>query len=239
MFDNAFRNRTLELLDAVDIPTKDLYQNLKELDVINTYLGGHAITISGVKKIIAAYPNKTKWTILDIACGGGDNIKALKKWASRQKKEIVFFGLDIKPACIEYASNQLGTGVIFLQMDFNELVAQDLSFDICTTALFAHHLFEEDLDNLVTILNQKSDYGYVINDLHRHYLAFHSIKILTRLFSKSYLVKNDACLSVARGFKKAELQILFQRLQISNFKIYWRWAFRWLIVGIKKEDYEV
>ncbi|NJL75939.1 MAG: hypothetical protein HC892_13885 [Saprospiraceae bacterium] len=60
MYHHQFRNRTLELLDADDIPSADLYQNLKELDFINTYLGGHAITIAGVKQIIAAHPEKKR-----------------------------------------------------------------------------------------------------------------------------------------------------------------------------------
>ena len=231
MYHHQFRNRTLELLDADDIPSADLYQNLKELDFINTYLGGHAITIAGVKKIIAAHPEKRTWTVLDIACGGGDNINALKKWALRNHIDIQFFGLDLKEVCVDYSKARLGDEVTIYQMDFKDLENQDMQFDICTAALFAHHLFDEDLEYLLGIMHRKSNYGYVINDLHRNPIAYHSIKWLTYWFSKSYLVKNDACLSVARGFKKRELQAALQKAEVGKHKIYWRWAFRWLVVG--------
>jgi hypothetical protein len=73
--------------------------------------------------------------------------------------------------------------------------------------------------------------GFFINDLHRHFLAYYSIKILTGLFSKSYLVKNDAPLSVQRGFIKKEWEDLMHKSAIDNYSIQWKWAFRWLITG--------
>jgi hypothetical protein len=71
--------------------------------------------------------------------------------------------------------------------------------------------------------------GFLINDLHRHPLAFYSIKLLTQVFSKSYLVKNDAPLSVQRGFTRSEWESIFLAAGINNYSIEWRWAFRWLI----------
>ena len=72
--------------------------------------------------------------------------------------------------------------------------------------------------------------GFFINDLHRHWLAYYSIQNITRIFSRSYLVKNDAPLSVARGFKKDEWKELMKNAGIQNYSISWRWAFRYLIV---------
>jgi hypothetical protein len=79
-------------------------------------------------------------------------------------------------------------------------------------------------------MKENSNIGFFINDLHRHSLAYYSIKWLTALFSGSYLVKNDAPLSVARGFKKKEWDNIFKAAGISNYKIQWKWAFRYLIL---------
>ncbi|HET7898985.1 MAG TPA: SAM-dependent methyltransferase, partial [Flavisolibacter sp.] len=73
--------------------------------------------------------------------------------------------------------------------------------------------------------------------LHRYPLAYYSIKILTRLFSRSYLVKNDAPLSVQRGFKKQDWQTLFSKAAISSYSCKWRWAFRWLITCETNGDF--
>jgi len=48
------------------------------------------------------------------------------------------------------------------------------------------------------------------------------------------LVKNDAPLSVLRGFSRRELEILLIKADIKNYKISWKWAFRWLILVEKQ-----
>ena len=72
--------------------------------------------------------------------------------------------------------------------------------------------------------------GFVINDLHRHPLAYHAIRLLTAAFSNSYLVKHDAPLSVARGFTRTEWQTIFQMAGLADYTIQWQWAFRHLII---------
>ncbi|MDQ2863747.1 MAG: hypothetical protein M3R50_08910, partial [Bacteroidota bacterium] len=49
--------------------------------------------------------------------------------------------------------------------------------------------------------------------------------------SKSYLVKNDAPLSVLRGFRKIEWQNIFEKAAIKNYNIEWKWAFRYLLIA--------
>ena len=72
--------------------------------------------------------------------------------------------------------------------------------------------------------------GFFINDLQRHRLAYYAIKLLTQLFSSSYLVKNDAPLSVARGFVKAEWESILDEADVKKYTIQWKWAFRYLVI---------
>src|ERR1700749_2469533 len=95
------RSYVRELLDADDIPKEDLFQNLKELDTVNTLLGGYNITFSALKKVIQA--GKT-YTLVDIGCGGGDTLKHIDKWTQKNKQSIHLVGVDIKPVCREYAT---------------------------------------------------------------------------------------------------------------------------------------
>jgi hypothetical protein len=70
----------------------------------------------------------------------------------------------------------------------------------------------------------------IINDLERNALAYYLIKLLTRLFSKSYLVKNDAPLSVSRGFRKNEWLELIRRAGAVKYSVKNKWAFRHEVV---------
>jgi hypothetical protein len=54
--------------------------------------------------------------------------------------------------------------------------------------------------------------------------------LLTRLFSKSYLVKNDAPLSVLRGFTKKEWLKYLKKAGATHYAVKWKWAFRHQII---------
>jgi hypothetical protein len=79
-------------------------------------------------------------------------------------------------------------------------------------------------------LKKQAGIGFLINDIHRHSLAYYSIKLLTTLFSKSSMVKYDAPLSVLRAFSRKELSNILRSAGIESFTIKWKWAFRWQVV---------
>ncbi|MBO9573983.1 MAG: class I SAM-dependent methyltransferase, partial [Chitinophagaceae bacterium] len=95
----AVRSQQTELIDQADIPFKDWSVCLKELNIINTWLGGHAITIKGVKNLF----DRQDISIAEIGCGGGDNLKAINKWATKNGYIFSFTGIDINKACIDFA----------------------------------------------------------------------------------------------------------------------------------------
>lgn len=217
----------LELLDQPNIPQNELFQNLKELNIINTFLGGHAITISGLKSLLS--DKSKKYTVADVACGGGDSLKAMAIWARKKGFDVHFIGIDLKLDCILYAQKHCldYPEITFIHSDY-KLVEQ--KFDIITCALFCHHLSDIEVIEYLNWCSKNANIGFVINDLHRNWLAKWSIKMITKLFSNSYLVKNDAPLSVERGFLKSEWVHFFQQFNFQQFTIKWKWAFRHLIV---------
>ena len=225
------RSAEKEYLDAPHIPQRALFQNLSELDTINRLLGGYRVLLRGVKKLLP-FATDQPIRILDIGSGGGDSLANIyRRFHSRYKLELT--GLDLKSDCIKYANKRHENCPIeFIESDYRDRIGrvEATTFDIMTASLFCHHLTDSDLIELFIWMSQKARIGFVINDLERHPLAYHSIRILTKLFSKSYLVKHDAPLSVRRGFKRKELKSLLERAGIQNYQIEWRWAFRWLII---------
>jgi 2-polyprenyl-3-methyl-5-hydroxy-6-metoxy-1,4-benzoquinol methylase len=227
----AHRSYTPELLDRTDIPFEDIKRNMLELEVINSRLGGHKISIQGLRTIIQNQEANAgrHWEICEVGCGGGDNLLALFRWCSAHNISASFTGIDINPHCIEFArSKPVNRDINFIISDYHDVVFTK-NPDIIFCSLFCHHFKESDLVEMLQWFYKHSNAGFFINDLHRHAVAWYSIKMLTTVFSNSYLVKNDAPLSVARGFKRNEWQSILNEAGISTYQLNWRWAFRWLI----------
>jgi 2-polyprenyl-3-methyl-5-hydroxy-6-metoxy-1,4-benzoquinol methylase len=223
------RSYKKELLDGDNIPFADIRLNMKELDFINTWLGGHGITIRGFKKILQ---NRKTISVCEIGCGGGDNLLAIYCWCQKNNIAVRLTGIDYNPDCIRIAGEGLPAAVTQLfTSDYKLVDFGPVKPDIIFSSLFCHHFTNEELAFMLQWMHRHAGAGFFINDLHRHYLAFYSIKILTGLFSKSYLVKNDAPLSVQRGFTKKEWEALLHPLGIEQYSIEWKWAFRWLITA--------
>jgi 2-polyprenyl-3-methyl-5-hydroxy-6-metoxy-1,4-benzoquinol methylase len=229
MINLSQRSYKKELLDEDGIPFADIVRNMQELNTINTLLGGHNITIAGFKKLLG---NNKTITVCEIGCGGGDNLKAIEKWCKKHGIKASFIGIDLKAACINFAQQQYASlQVDWITSDYEKVNFGNQNPDIIFSSLFCHHFTEAQLATMLLWMKANSSKGFFINDLHRNILAYYFIKTITAIFSKSYLVKNDAPLSVARGFRKNEWINLLQNSGITNYSVKWKWAFRHLIVS--------
>lgn len=231
-----FKHRSYqkEYLDEPFIPKDLLYRNLKELEFINKFLGGHSISLKGIAQ--ATTDTNKNYTLMDIGCGGGDSLKAISDWAKQKRRQISLHGVDLKQDCINYAINSCyGNNAIHFHCEDFRKAFSEKRVDIVHAALFCHHFTESEIIDFIKLCVEHKAI-FVINDLERNQIAYYSIKWLTGLFSKSLLVKNDAPLSVLRGFKKTEWISILQKAGIKNYQIQNRWAFRHLIIIYPNES---
>jgi 2-polyprenyl-3-methyl-5-hydroxy-6-metoxy-1,4-benzoquinol methylase len=227
------RSYQKEHLDNDDIPAPDLFRTLVELDVINKRLGGYKASKKGLAQIIRT--RKEVRTILDLGFGGGDFIRELSKFGEKYHTPLFFYGVDLKMDCINYAQKNLA------DLQNKELICDDYrnispalleKIDVIHCSLFLHHLTD---DEILSLFRFAKTHNCIIlaNDLHRHWLAYYSISILTAVFSKSWLVKDDAGLSVRRAFRKKELESLLQKAGYTHYSVKWNWAFRFTIIAFE------
>ena len=229
MIDLRHRSYEKELMDGTDIPFEAMAQTLKELNIVNTRLGGHKITLSGIKRLIGS---ATSVSICEIGCGGGDNLYAIHRYCQENKVNASFTGIDLNPECIAFARQQYPTlPCTWICSDYAAVEFENNKPGIIFSSLFCHHFTDEQLVQMLKWLHRNAVIGFFINDLHRHWLAFYLIKWITRFFSKSYLVKNDASLSVARSFRREDWLRLFREAGLAEPGIGWRWAFRFLVIA--------
>ena len=230
---HSFKHRSeeTELMDGPDIQKEMLYRNLDELDILNRIFGGHATTMEGIRKLVTE-KNRT-YHIVDLGCGSGDTLKHIADWAKAHEYEVRLTGVDKNEDTINYLNKKCRkygeiTGIV---SDYHDFILRTPTVDVVVCSLFCHHLSDKELLDLFGNIRRSARKGFVINDLHRNWVAYHGVKYLTRLLDGSLLSRIDGPISVSRAFKSKDLHSLLQNAHIARYTIRWKWAFRYLVIG--------
>jgi hypothetical protein len=213
-----------ELMDDFSIQDDRIDLALRELRLINYFLGGNNGSKRGVSKMISKLQTD-KIFLLDAGSGSSDVLDDLKK----KHKTVQIISLDRNKRVCNFIKKNNNYKPMVVCGDAFNLPFKNKSVDIIHASLFLHHFDNENLKIILKKFNDAAKHGIVINDLHRSLRAFLAIKILTLLFSRSELVRSDAPISVRKGFVKRELTGLLEEMHFSNYDIGRKWAFRWLI----------
>jgi hypothetical protein len=228
------RSQELELMDLPIDDENELFLNLRELEVINTLTGGPSLVFKHIVRLCKELnlSKDDQIYIADIGYGAGDMLLYLIKNEDKLPCKIKLTGVDMMPEAESYALKmhpELEHRVEFVLSDYAVWFQNGHQPDLVVAGLFCHHLSNEQLTQFFATISTNTTFGAIVNDLQRHPIAYYGIKYLTKLFSKSRFTKNDAPLSVLRGFKKKELQQLMKDANVVRFSIRWKWAFRYLI----------
>ena len=144
---------------------------LKKLFKINKLLGFFKQTVH----LLSLFPKDA--SLVDIGCGGGQFILQL----SRHYPEMTFLGLDISETAIALAQQRKGliAQVTFQLQPEATLALPPQSVDIVLTTLVCHHMDDDDLVLFLQTAFQAARKAVIINDLHRHPVAYWFYKILS------------------------------------------------------------
>jgi SAM-dependent methyltransferase len=233
MLITKYRSNQKELMDTPEkYPLPVLKSMYQEINIINKYLFGDYFILKSIKNMVKRFPKK-KVTILDLGCGNGDLLRKIKRNMLDKEKEIVCVGYD--PYLVTTGGKADQSANLFLY-DSWENLTRNHTIDISTTSLTLHHLYDSELEEALDRLFHTPTYGFVVCDLIRSIVAFYAIKVLTSLFSRSFLVKNDAPQSVLRGFSRTEMEVMQAKANsVARTNLKANIAFRWMLVGYKKQ----
>lgn len=233
MPDFSRRDHAPEWMDDLSITDERLTAALDELRHVNRWLGGDRPSLQALRGV----KRGEQLRVLDVGAGGGDFLEALARWSRREELAVVGEGIDLNPATVAYAARRLEAALPAAQRaDFHVRVADafalpyaDGSFDVAHAGLFLHHFDDAAAVRLLREMRRVARV-VVVNDLHRHPVAYHSIALLARLLRASPMFRADAPHSVLRAFSRAELERLARAAGLEP-EIRWRWAFRWLLIA--------
>ena len=231
MVDLSTRSSQEEIMDDLECAGHTVHQTLRELEVINRLLGGNYVSVNGIATLLREKKCHDA-VIADLGCGGGDILKLLSLWSAKKNVHARFVGIDANPHIIAYARENTKEmqEISYEALNIFSAEFQRKKFDIIVATLFLHHFSTTKLIELLKQLKTQAAVGIVINDIHRHWFAYYSIKWLTMIFSKSDMVKFDAPVSVKRSFKRKDWLYILEQAGITNYALKWCWAFRWQLL---------
>ena len=227
------KNRTdkEELMDDFSIGGDLLRDTLDKLENINRWLGGNLMTVKALKKVLKNHPKEQELIIADIGCGHGDILRDVAKFGRKNGYKMKLIGMDANPTAIAYA-DELSTEFPELSFKTEDIFSEafkNRKFDVVLATLFLHHFKEAQLTSFLGNTLKQTKIGIVVNDLHRHKLAYYLFMLLS-VFIKNNMIIEDGLTSVLRGFKRNELVHISNKLKVKP-QISWKWAFRfqWIL----------
>ena len=235
LVDTSHRSSEMEIMDDFTMEGALFRDTLDKLEIINRFLGGNSVTINGLKNLLENQPKNKTITIVDLGCGNGDILRDISKFGRKNNYSFKLIGIDANLAATEYAK-ELSKEYSELSFKTMDILSEDFkkqSYDVVLCTLFLHHFKNEELISFLKTTTDKATIGVVVNDLHRHKLAYYLFKLIG-FFIKNKMVRQDGLTSILRAFKRKDLENIAKEIKV-HFSIQWKWAFRYL--WILKKDF--
>ncbi|WP_242446463.1 methyltransferase domain-containing protein [Nonlabens agnitus] len=221
------RNTEAEWMDDPSMDPHILDTAVADINLCNTYLGGYQFTKKAVLDIIKQNPQK-RYRIIDVGCSDGAMLRYLKK--ELPQYELDLLGVDLSRRSIEKATERSRgiEGVRFRESDIFKTPLKELECDIVLVTLTLHHFGEDVILDFLKRFRQMAGLAVIINDLHRHPVAYGFFKFLSPIFIRNEISIHDGLISVASGFRRADFERYAAALEIDDDRLIWKWSFRYI-----------
>lgn len=205
MTDLAVRATGEELMDAPDLPAATLAAVLHDLAQVNAVTLAARPTLGFLAR--TTEPGR-RYRLLDVGFGDGDMLRRIARWGKRHGRRFDLVGIDLNlnSAPAATARTPPHAAIDYRTGDYADLAAE--SWDLIISSLVAHHMARPELVAFLRFMAQHARVGWLVNDLHRHALAYRAWPALAAAFRWHPIVRHDGHLSIARSYRPAEWQPL-------------------------------
>lgn len=228
-----FRTQEAEIMDDFSLQGEELREALDQIARINQLLGGNKVILQGIKEFLKQSHHTKTISIADIGCGNGDMLRMLAKFGQKNKLSFQLTGIDANEFTINYAKklSQEYSNIEYKCLDIFSEDFKTMKYDIILCTLTLHHFTNEQILKIISIFSNNAETGIIINDLHRSKTAYRLFELICVVFNLNNMSREDGLISILRGFRKKELVEFSKKLDLKNYTINWKWAFRyqWII----------
>lgn len=204
-----------EWMDRPQPVSAELESDLRNLRALNRYFGSYRLVRHFFRRWIL--PND-KLRVLDLATGSGDIPRMVVDHARAVGATVEVDAVDFQTSTIVVAQklSEAFPEIHYHAADIQKF-GENHSYDIVLFSLALHHFSAPDAVNLLRRSQALSRDQVLVADLRRGWLALLGVELITALFFREPMTRNDARASAARAFSFRELDELARAAGWNNF----------------------
>jgi len=232
--DFSQRSAEAEIMDGDDYAVEEVYSAYADLRRVNKYLGGAAALLRHLGPLMEEVRSRPV-TVLDIGAGSADIPQTIVTLARQKGIDVRVVALDGSPHAMAAAQESVGetSEIALVQAQALQLPFDDGAFDFVIASELLHHLSTEAAATFLRAMHRIARVAFLINDLRRHPIPYHSFWVLSRLFTTNRLIRNDGLVSILRGFTPEDVRELQRWSALPNLSVHFHFPYRIVIVGRK------
>jgi ubiquinone/menaquinone biosynthesis C-methylase UbiE len=214
------RSTEKEMMDLPGNPKELLVEDLRNLRIINRYLGGYRGVMKGLKRLVRK-DRMSRFSLLDVGTGSADIPKVIVRWARNQGVTARVVALEPEPVTAAEAAHQTQQWpeITVIRGDGMAPPFQATSFDFVLASQMLHHFPDDRIIALLKTWSRLARKAILISDLVRDPVAFYGIRVITHLFTRNQMTRFDGPLSVRRALTLNEWRELFREAAVGRFRV--------------------
>ena len=228
------RSHEPEWMDTETVTPADFAACLADLAVVNTVTLARPPTVAFMRRVVRGLPPGAPLRVLDVGYGEGDMLRRIHRWGTRRSLRLELSGLDLNPwsAPAARAATPADMDIEYRTGDLFDLPPG--GYDVVLSSLFTHHLGDEEVVRYLRWMEASAARGWFVNDLHRHWIAYHGFRALSTVAGWHRFVRHDGPLSVARSFRRVEWHALLRQADLDGVaEVRWHVPFRFCVGRVR------
>lgn len=226
------RSSEAEWLDRADTNPAELKLFLRDLARFNGNMLGHWPILAWLRRATEDVPKDRPLTLVDIGCGYGDLLRAIRRWARRHGQPIKLIGLDLSHETVAIAREATDEAdEITYQVGDVFAFHSEAQVDFVVSSLLTHHLSDAMIVEFLRWMEATARKGWLIYDLQRHPVPYFFIGLMGKLTRLHPIMVDDGRISVSRSLTRSEWQHRIALAGIPRDAVQVQWFLYRFVIG--------
>ncbi len=218
-----------EWMDGDDVSQAEFTATMRDLASVNTLTLARRPTLAFVDAALRALPGR-ELMILDVGFGAGDMLRAVARLCRRRGRAVRLVGIDLNPRSEPAARAATPDDLPITYVTGDAYVwALGQTIDLVVSSLVTHHMTDDEIVGFLRWMEATARLGWLVNDLHRHRLAYHGFRALAATMRWHRFVRHDGPLSVARAFDRGDWERRLAQADVAEARVDWWFPFRYCV----------